>query len=77
MLRMRSVRSQPVAPSSVAPANPAPVSLRKSLREVYVTCAVLTKQERTTQRYVLQAGQAVPVNPTTLATPSGLLESFL
>ena len=32
MLRMRSVRSQPVAPSSVAPAIPAPVILRKSLR---------------------------------------------
>jgi hypothetical protein len=32
MLRMRSVRSQPVAPSRVAEATPAPVILRKSLR---------------------------------------------
>ena len=52
MLRMRSVRSQPVAPSSVAEAIPAPVILRKSLR---VSLRFLTKQERTTQQCDLQA----------------------
>src|SRR5215204_3004731 len=52
MLRMRSVRSQLVAPSNVAPAIPAAVILRKSLR---VSLPFLTKQERTTQQCDLQA----------------------
>src|SRR5918995_6328828 len=55
MLRMRSVRSQPVAPSRVAEATPAPVILRKSLR---VSMRFLTVQERTTQQCDLQAERA-------------------
>src|ERR671920_1335256 len=62
MLRMRSVRSQPVAPSNVAPAIPAPVILRKSLR---VRVRFLTKQERTTPQCDLQAERTATVNPST------------
>jgi hypothetical protein len=58
------VRSQPVAPSSVAEAIPAPVILRKSLR---VRVRFLTKQERTTRQYDLQAERFTTVNPPTLA----------
>jgi len=64
MLRMRSVRSQPVAPSSVAPAIPEPVILRNSLR---VRVRFLTEQERTTQQCDLQAERTATVNRTTLA----------
>src|ERR671915_556369 len=71
MLRMRSVRSQPVAPSRVAEATPAPVILRKSLR---VSVRFLTEQERTTQQCDLQAERAaVTVNPA-LQRLGGLLE---
>src|SRR5215207_9642124 len=55
MLRIRSVRSQPVAPSRIAEATPAPVILRKSLR---VSVRFLTEQERTTQQCYLQAERA-------------------
>src|ERR687889_136273 len=59
-LRMRSVRSHPAPPSRVAPASPAPVSFRKSLRENRRCVRCFTKREVTTRGYHLQARLARP-----------------
>src|SRR5918998_489839 len=66
VLRMRSVRSHPVAPSREAPTIPAPESFRNSLRERILGLRGLTRREGTTLGGSLQAGRAQQsVNPPT------------
>lgn len=62
---MRSARSHPAVPSSVAPAIPAPASLRKSLRLRDRDRLGLTDREGTMPRPRLQAIFPRRVNPST------------
>ena len=74
MLRMRSVRPQPVAPSSVAAGKPRAGELEEVSAGKLRAVRCFTKQEGTTQGYNLQAGRTAPVNPCYLATHGRLLE---